>query len=515
MTHTSKPGALLIVFIVTVVIVGPNLLTGKSGQGSDLTATSPVTKECIECHTEVTPQIVFDWEKSLHARTTPFMALKKKQLARRISIKTIGDTPGKYVVGCFECHSLNSKHHKDTFSHNDQNIHVVVTPQDCALCHPVENMQYQKNKMAHAYGNLVYNSLYRQLVESINGIHETRDGEVRQARATRHANLDSCLSCHGSIVEVKGFKEIETEMGEMTFPVLTEWPNQGVGRINPDGSKGACTSCHPRHQFSIEVARKPYSCSQCHSGPDVPVYKVYSLSKHGNIYSSLNHGWNFTAVPWKTGEDFTTPTCAVCHISLITGASGEVVVQRSHQMNDRLPWRLFGLFYSHPQPKEPDTTIIKNKAGLPLPTELTGEPVSQFLIDKDEQEKRLGTQKRVCKTCHASQWTDKHFARLKLTIAETDRSTLAATQLLLNAWKKGIAKGPGSNDNIFNERVEKYWVRHWLFYANSVRFASAMMGVDYGAFQNGRWELSENIVKMMELLNEGKGEGNKKGRKFK
>jgi hypothetical protein len=104
---------------------------------------------------------------------------------------------------------------------------------------------------------------------------------------------------------------------------------------------------------------------------------------------------------------------------------------------------------------------------------------------------------------------------MELTLAETDRSTLTATQLLLNAWKKGIAKGPDAGDNIFNERIEKYWVRHWLFYANSVRFASAMMGADYGAFQNGRWQLSENIIKMMDLLDKGKGkkEGNKKGRK--
>lgn len=504
MKLASKSGTILIVFIITAIIGGTNFLSGKSVKASEPLLISPATKECIDCHSEVTPQIVYDWKKSLHARTTPFMALKKKHLKRRISIEKVEDNLGKYVVGCFECHALNPKQHKDTFSHNEHNIHVVVTPKDCALCHPVENIQYQKNKMAHAYGNLVYNSLYRQLIDSINGLHEIRDGEVKQSRATRQANLDSCLSCHGSIIEVKGFKEIETEMGEMTFPVLTEWPNQGVGRINPDGSKGACTSCHPRHQFSIEVARKPYSCSQCHSGPDVPVYKLYSLSKHGNIYSSLKHDWNFTAVPWKIGEDFTAPTCAVCHISLITSTSGDVIVQRTHQMNDRLPWRLFGLIYSHPEPKKPDTTIIKNNAGLPLPTELTGETVSSFLIDSKEQEKRLAEMKRVCVACHSTQWTDKHFARLKLTMAETDRSTLTATQLLLKAWEKGIARGIDAGDNIFNELIEKYWVRHWLFYANSVRLASAMMGVDYGAFQNGRLELSENIVKMMELLNRGR-----------
>ncbi len=73
-------------------------------------------------------------------------------------------------------------------------------------------------------------------------------------------------------MEVKGLKSRETSQGEMSFPVLTGWPSQGVGRVNPDGSLGSCSACHSRHGFSIEVARKPYACSKCHKGPDVPAY---------------------------------------------------------------------------------------------------------------------------------------------------------------------------------------------------------------------------------------------------
>ena len=91
-----------------------------------------------------------------------------------------------------------------------------------------------------------------------------------------------------------------------------------MGRINPDGSKGACTACHTRHGFSIEMARKPYTCSQCHKGPDVPAYAVYMVSKHGNIYDSLESKSDFSAVPWVPGKHFTAPTCATCHVSLLT-----------------------------------------------------------------------------------------------------------------------------------------------------------------------------------------------------
>ena len=132
---------------------------------------------------------------------------------------------------------------------------------------------------------------------------------------------DSCLFCHGTAVEVTGATSRETDMGTMDFPVLNGWPSQGVGRVNPDGSKGACSACHARHQFSIEVARQPETCSQCHKGPDVPAYKVYGVSKHGNIYASLG-GWDFTAVPWKVGKDFTAPTCAACHMSLLVAEEG-------------------------------------------------------------------------------------------------------------------------------------------------------------------------------------------------
>ena len=53
---------------------------------------------------------------------------------------------------------------------------------------------------------------------------------------------------------------------------------------------------------------------------------VYEVSKHGNIFSSLNKEWNFKEVPWRVGKDFTAPTCAVCHVSLTVSESNEVIV---------------------------------------------------------------------------------------------------------------------------------------------------------------------------------------------
>jgi len=458
------------------------------------------TEACLSCHSQLHPGIVAEWKKSRHANTTPMEGLKRPKLERRISNEKVPSSFSKNVVGCAECHTMNSEKHKDSFEHNGFKVHIVVTPSDCATCHPIEVQQYGKNIMSHAYGNLNNNPIYRGLADEVNGIKSFEKMKITSKSPDRETNLDSCLYCHGSEVKVKGKTSRKTSMGEMEFPVLSGWPNQGVGRLNPDGSKGSCTTCHTRHQVSIEMARKPYTCSECHKGPDVPGYPVYEVSKHGNIASSLGKGWNFNPVPWKVGNDFTAPTCATCHVSLIVNENGDVIAERTHQMGDRIPWRLMGLIYSHPHPKSPDTAIIKNKGGLPLPTELTGEPVVQYLIDSKEQEKRKITMQKICLSCHSQGWVEGHWARFENTLKTTNLMTLTATKILLTAWEKGAAKGLIQKDSIFNEAIEKKWVEQWLFYANSTRFASAMAGADYGVFANGRWYLSKNIQEMLDWL---------------
>ncbi|MFO0794711.1 MAG: hypothetical protein U0586_11700 [Candidatus Brocadiaceae bacterium] len=68
-----------------------------------------------------------------------------------------------------------------------------------------------------------------------------------------------------------GLKSVSTQLrGDIDVPDLSGWPNQGVGRINPDGSSGACTSCHPRHSFSIEIARKTIHLFPMSSGTGRP-----------------------------------------------------------------------------------------------------------------------------------------------------------------------------------------------------------------------------------------------------
>ncbi len=465
---------------------------------------SPQTKQCIGCHKNITPGIVKDWEKSLHSKTTFNDALKKPEIERRISATRVEEYLSKYVVGCYECHSLNADKHKDNFNHFGNKINVVVSPPDCGICHPVEVSEYTGSKKYYALKNLLENPVYKTLTHSITGLKSYNKGVLTQQMPSDKTLHETCLGCHGTDVYVKGFKKIKSSMGgvEITIPELANWPNQGVGRKNPDGSFGACSSCHPRHEFSIEVARMPYTCGQCHLEPDVPAYNVYKESKHGNLFYSLGQkNWNFKAVPWKIGEDFTAPTCATCHNSLITTPENKIIVKRTHDFGSRLWVRIFGLIYSHPQPKSGDTTIIKNQDGLPLPTTFTGLPASNFLIDQKEADERKQTFSKVCAGCHNTDWINGHFQKFENTIKETDEMTKTATLLLLDAWDKKVA----DNNNPFDETIERKWIKQWLFYANTIRYSSAMTGApDYTTFKYGWWDLTSNLLEMRDIIEKKK-----------
>jgi hypothetical protein len=286
----------------------------------------------------------------------------------------------------------------------------------------------------------------------------------------------------------------DTELGEMDFPVISGWPSRGVGRINPDGSNGACSACHSRHEFSIEMARKPYTCMECHSGPDAPAYKVYITSKHGNIFSAMSANWNMQNVPWTIGEDFTAPTCAACHISLLANTEGAVVSQRTHRINDRLPWRIFGLIYAHPHPRAADTTVIRNKDGMPMPTDYSGGFAQSFLLDEQGRAGAQAAMQATCLACHGKSWVDGHWSGLMNTIQTTNAATLAATGIMREIWKAKLASA-GKDGNPFDEYPEKLWSDIWLFYANIVRAASAMAGGgDYGVFGDGRYQMMRSIT---------------------
>ncbi len=487
-------------FTSTATIIFLSLLLTSFKFLPDNPKISSETEDCITCHETVTPGIVADWRTSRHSHNTFADASAKPAIEKRVSSTNVPSELKDVAVGCYECHSLNADKHKDNFEHFGYKINIVVSPNDCSTCHRTEVDEYQHSKKAHALGNLRDNPVFYALVNSTLGVKEVKDNKISMLDASHFTRNETCFACHGTEVIVEGTRKVPSDLGDTEIPVLKDWPNQGVGRINPDGSIGSCTACHPRHSFSIEIARSPQTCEQCHLEPDVPAYNIFEESKHGNIYESVKEYWNFGNVPWKLGVDFTTPTCAVCHNALVVNPSGDIITERSHDFGSRLWVRVFGLIYSHPQPDGGKTFEIKNKDGLPLPVTFDGVPAEQYLISKNEQAQRKENMMNICSSCHGNNWVTSYFEKFDNTLIETDKMVASATNLLAGAWSENLA----DKTNPFDETIEQMWVQQWLFYANSVRYASAMSGPDYAAFKNGWWYLTKNLNDMHTLINQMK-----------
>ena len=206
---------------------------------------SAETQECLGCHGEM-PGIVAQWEDSAHWNAG---------------------------VGCFECHKADSGD-ADAMDHNGFSIAIIVSPRDCGQCHPKETAEQEASHHAKA-GDIL----------------NTKDGILGQTIGGEPAVAVGCRQCHGSIVKVNDDGSLDTNT----------WPNTGIGRVNPDGSKGTCSACHTRHRFSKEQARKPETCGKCHLGPDHPQKEVYEESKHGILYRAFEDDLNMDKPKWVAG----------------------------------------------------------------------------------------------------------------------------------------------------------------------------------------------------------------------
>ncbi len=97
--------------------------------------------------------------------------------------------------------------------------------------------------------------------------------------------------------------------------------------------RNGCITCHTRHAFSLEEARKPEACYTCHMGPDHPNYEAYMSSKHGSIYAARGDEWDWNApLAQSTWE---APTCAYCHMVYVDSAGRR---SSSHNMIGKIVW---------------------------------------------------------------------------------------------------------------------------------------------------------------------------------
>ena len=379
---------------------------------------------CIECHKAQTPGIYHGWAQSVHA---------------------------KVGVQCYTCHKPDRR--KPFFSgahlkYDATEISPVVTPKTCAGCHPKEVAQYNKSKHAHTL-EIIW-KVDKWLQDNMNNAIERATG---------------CYVCHGTVVDVVDGR-----------PVPGTWPNVGVGRKNPDGTLGSCTSCHTRHRFSVVEARKPEACDQCHLGPDHPQIEIYNESKHGTIYHAEGNEWNWSPDDgrWKAGRDFRAPTCAVCHMSATGNVPG------THDVTQRLSW----------ETQAPLT--VRPSEFKPFPAE------TDWKVERAKM-------KKICLQCHSRAWTDDHFSNLDRVVFNYNEIYFKPIKRLIDSlYEEGLL----SRQDYFDEDLEWEFYELWHHEGRRARMGAAMMAPDY-TWWHGFYELKHRFNHILkaatDLREKGKG----------
>ena len=384
---------------------------------------------CIQCHKKEHPGLFADWANSRHASAN---------------------------ITCLDCHQAESFDPDVSIDHyrqyeNSDNpygtkeyktpISAVVTPKDCSRCHPDESKQYSQSK--HANTMEIIWKIDPWLNHGMNSDFERASG---------------CYHCHGTELKVKDGK-LDPET----------WPNVGVGRLNLDGSKGSCTSCHTRHRFSVMEARKPEACEQCHLGPDHPQIEIYMESKHGDIYTAHGDDYNWESAPgtWSPGVDFRGPTCASCHMS------GAGTVLTSHDVTERLSWEI----------QAPYTVRPEDFKAFPAKT--------NWQVERDKM-------KETCIQCHGKTWVDAHYVKLDKVIEEYNTVYFEpAKKMLDDLYERGLL----DKTRFFDERLEVEYYELWHHEGRRARMGAAMMAPDY-SWWHGFYECKKRFNNFMEEARE-------------
>lgn len=388
----------------------------------------PIGEECVECHIQENPGLFRQWNDSQH---------------------------GQRGVNCFDCHRAGPGD-KDGFMHHGQRISVIVTPQDCSRCHQAEYQQMDGSH--HSKGGQIIASLDNLL------------GEVVGGPAAVHAG---CWQCHGA----------EVEIGADGKPTIETWPNTGIGRINPDGSKGSCTACHGRHGFSKAQARTPDTCGKCHLGPDHPQLEVYNESKHGIIYRARVEDMNLDSDKWLAGVDYwAAPTCSTCHMSAAPG------IAPTHNVGERISWTLR-------PPISTKINLVKlengNEFDIPgenadLP-EVGDEAKGSKVVDVLSWQERRDRMKTVCRACHSQGMVEGFYRQFDNVVILYNEKFAKPIAAIMNELKNEgyITQSP------FDEPIEWTWWEIWHHEGRRARHGASMSGPDY-TWWKGIYEVAKH-----------------------
>ena len=318
---------------------------------------------------------------------------------------------GKAGVDCSACHG--SEHMTST----DYKKAKFPTPDTCKRCHPVQVQQFRAGK--HDLGWIAFNAM--PMV-------------THQPRAIVGPGYKGCSGCH--------------KIGRKPPEVLAHYRY----------GNAQCDACHTRHKFSVEEAKSPRACSNCHMGFDHPQWEMYESSKHGII-------WDIDGR--KSGGR--APTCQFCHMpegthNVVTPwgflalriptkenvlALIKVAPQLEKQLRSlaaKLPSGHYIDLDDDPQWTFDRAVILQGIGVLDenlQPTERLAVVLKARVVrgPKEFNKLRMAMKKR-CYTCHSKPYIDSQFRAADEIVKAADHEFARAILTVKKLYDDGILKKP-------------------------------------------------------------------------
>ena len=283
--------------------------------------------------------------------------------------------------------------------------------------------------------------------------------------------------------------------GKPLFTSAT-WPNTGIGRLNLDGSRGSCSACHSRHDFSPRRARQPENCGKCHLGPDHPQMEIYEESKHGVAFRDLIDTMNLDATDWVLGEDYSqAPTCATCHMSAHSRNKNDKGGGVTHDPGERISWTN----------RPPISLVMDTDKDKNVIT--TTNPQERKKLTVDSWENKRNRMKDVCSHCHSPDYINAFYKQYDDFVVLYNEKFAKPGQSIMNELKaqKLITPTP------FDEEIEWTWFFLWHHEGRRARHGASMMGPDY-AHWHGTFEVADRfymklIPQAREIIEHARKEG--------
>lgn len=367
------------------------------------------------------------------------------------------DTLANSTDACVSCHRQASAGIVQQFGHSSMAAAKVA----CSSCHEVA--ANYPGAVAHE-GTSILASPTAAMCE------KCHQKEVAQFNQSRHAlpawvavegsqNLPANLMSQYQSVPEGQFSPDKSRnaIAALEGPNITQFACEtchAVGKPAQDQSVGECQKCHLRHEFSLEQARKPETCNNCHIGPDHPQWEIYTESPHGISYMTGKDNFNWTADPGTlTVKDFPAPTCATCHISGFGGAG------TTHDVGDRLTWFLFA-------------------------------PVSERRPSWQDNKVRMQS---VCLECHNKEFVNTFYTNADQATASVTGFVKQGQDIMKPLYdQKLVSSTP------FQEPIQYSEFELWHHWGRTAKFGTWMQGPDYTQW-HGAYEMLKALSDLKDL----------------